>query len=55
MARIVANEYILAVGLYDWKIENLHPILTIMFKDVLRTFENEIHKIFKNIRPQPQN
>ena len=34
---------------------NIHPILTIMFKNVLRTFEAEILKIFKNIPPQPKN
>ena len=30
-----------------------HPILTILFKSSLRTFEDEILKIFKNIQPQP--
>ena len=27
----------------------------IMFKNILRTFEAEILKIFKNIQPQPKN
>ena len=34
---------------------NVHPILTIMFKNVLRIFKAEIHKIFKNIQRQPKN
>ena len=34
-------------GLYEWKITIAHPILTIMFKDVLRTFGAEILEIFK--------
>ena len=33
-------------------VNNAHPILTIMFKNILRTFEAEILKIFKNIQPQ---
>ena len=35
------------VGLCEWKILTVHQIITIMFKDVLRTFETEILKIFK--------
>ena len=31
---------------------NVRPILTIKFKDVLRTFEAEILKIFKDIQSQ---
>ena len=30
-------------------------MLTIMFKNILRTFEAEILKIFKNIEPQSKN
>ena len=40
------------VGLYEWKITTVLPILTIMFRNILRTFEAEIIKIFKNIQPQ---
>ena len=35
------------VGLYEWKITNVHAILTFIFKNVLKTFEAEILKIFK--------
>ena len=43
-------------GLCKWKITNVHPILTIMFKpNTLRPFEAEILKIFKNIQPQSKN
>ena len=42
------------VGLCEWKITDVHPTLTIMFKEFLRTFEAEILKIFKNIPPQCQ-
>ena len=38
-----------------WRITTAHPILTIIFKNILRTFEAEILKIFKNIQPQPKN
>ena len=34
------------VGLCE--VSNLHPLPTIMFKNVLRTFEAEILKLFKN-------
>ena len=34
------------------EITTAHPILTIMFKNILRTFTAEILKIFKNIEPQ---
>ena len=45
-----------SVGLYEWKQQlYMHPILTNKFKDILRTFENEILKIFKNIQPRPKN
>ena len=30
-------------------------LLTVMFKNILRTFEAEIFKIFKNIQPQLKN
>ena len=45
----------LPVGLSKRKTTNVHPILTIMFKIVLRTFEAEILKIFKNIQSWPKN
>ena len=45
----------LLVGLYEWKITNEHPILTIMFKNPLTTSEANILKIFKDIQPQPKN
>ena len=35
--------------------KKLHPLLTVMFKNILRPFEPEILKIFKNIQPQPKN
>ena len=38
------------VGLCEWKITIIHPILTIVFQNVLRTFEAESLKIFKNIQ-----
>ena len=45
----------LPVGLYEWKIKNEYPVLTIVFKNPLRTFEANILKIFKDIQPQPKN
>ena len=46
----------LPVGLCEWKTTTAHPILTNMFRNVLRTFEAaEILKIFKNFQPQRQN
>ena len=45
----------LPVGLYEWKVKTAHPMLTIMFKNILRGFEAEIFKIFKNIRLQSKN
>ena len=47
--------FVLPIGLCEWKISTVRPILTIMFKKVLRTFEAEILKTFKNILPQPKN
>ena len=47
--------FMLPVDLYKWKITSAHPTLTIMFKNVLRTFEAEILKIFQNVQPQPKN
>ena len=43
--------------LCEWKITNtsIHSLLTIMLKHVLRTFQADILKIFKNIQPQPKN
>ena len=43
------------IGLNEWKVATTHPILTYRFKNILRTFEAEILKIFKDVRPQPQN
>ena len=42
------------VGLCYWKIilTDVHPILTIMFENILRIFEVEVLKIFKKIQPQ---
>ena len=37
------------IGLYEWKMTTAHPILTIMFENVLKTFEAEIFKILLNI------
>ena len=45
----------LSVGLCKWKTTNVYPILIIMFKSVLRTFEAEILKIFKNIQSRPKS
>ena len=45
----------LPVGLYEWKITAAHPILIIVSKNNLRTFEAVFLKIFKNIQPQPKN
>ena len=36
------------VGLCEWKITNVHPILAIMLKNVLETFGAKILKIFLN-------
>ena len=52
-AMVAANWYsvfMLPVSLCKWKILNVQTILTIMFKNVLRTFEADILKIFKNIQ-----
>ena len=43
--------FVLPVGLYERKITTANPILTIMFKNILRTFEAEILKVFKSIQP----
>ena len=37
------------------KLTDVHQILTIMFQSILRTFEGEILKIFKNIQPRLKN
>ena len=53
-ARVAANLInvpLLPVGLYEWKITPAHPQPTIMFKNILRTFEAETLKIVKNIQP----
>ena len=31
---------------------NVHPMVTILFKNVLKTFEDAIFKIFDNMQPQ---
>ena len=43
--------FVLPVGLYERKITTANPILTILFKNILRTFEAEILKVFKSIQP----
>ena len=56
MEIICFSDYASGVGLWEWKITKVHSILTIMFKNILRTsVEDEIFKIFKNIQPQPKN
>ena len=47
-----SGSFFLSTGLWEWKITNAHPILQVMFKDVLRTFEAEILKIFEDIQPK---
>ena len=48
-ARVAANlinvPVTFPVGLYEWKITPAHPIPTVMFKNILRTFEAEILKL----------
>ena len=39
--------FVLPVGLYELKITTAHPVLKIIFKNILRTFEAEIFKIIK--------
>ena len=41
--------FVRRTGLCEWKITTANPILTILFKNILLTFEAEILKIFKNI------
>ena len=38
--------FVLPVGLCEWKITNIHPIPTPVFKNNLITFDAEILKIF---------
>ena len=48
-ARVADNQYIvfvLPVGLCEWKITNVRPTPTIIFKNVFKTFENEILETF---------
>ena len=48
----------LPVGLYEWKITkfcNCNLVLTIMLKNILRIFETEIFKMFKNIQSEPKS
>ena len=50
------NVYVLPFGFNECKIITEHPILTIRFwKNILRTFEVEILKTFKNIQHQPKS
>ena len=49
VASISRAYLLLPVGLCEWKITNVHQILTIKLKKVLRTFEAETFRIFKNI------
>ena len=44
----------LPVGLCDGKITNVHSILTSMFKNILRRFEAEIFKMFKEASASPK-
>ena len=47
-ARVAANLInvpVFPVGLHEWKITPAHPIPTVMFKNILRTFEAEILKL----------
>ena len=39
---------------YELKIRTAHPILTVTFKNVLRTFEVKILKIFKEFSLSPK-
>ena len=39
-------------GLCEWEISTTHPLLTIAFKNILRTFEAAI---FENVQAQPKN
>ena len=39
---------------YELKIRTAHPILTVTFKNVLRTFEAKILKIFKEFSLSPK-
>ena len=41
----IANYLPARVGLCEWKKTNVHVILTVMFKNVLRTFEADVLKI----------
>ena len=65
-ARVAANSvilkrvcasgwFVLPLGLCEWKLINVRSIPTFTLKNVLRTFEAEIRKIFKNIQPHPKN
>ena len=39
------------LGLCEWQITNVHSVLTVMLKNILRTLA-EILKIFEKIQPQ---
>ena len=47
-SKLKESVFVLPVGLYEWKVTTAYPMLTIMFKNILRTFEAEILKICKN-------
>ena len=46
---------ILAVGLRKWKTTIVHQLLAATFKNVLKTFDDEIFETLKNIQPQPKH
>ena len=48
-------ELVRPASLYEWKITPAHPILTNKFKNILRTFDAESLKIFRNNQPQLKN
>ena len=45
----ISGWFVLPVGLYEWKTTIVHLILTIMFKNILGTFEAEILKLFNSV------
>ena len=44
----------LPVGLCEWEITNVHPVLTKMFKNNLKTFENESSKYLRTFSLSPK-
>ena len=47
----IANSLWLGLGGSLGKLTNVHQLLTIMFKNILRTFQPELLKIFSKIQP----